>query len=208
MNIPCLFEDQWLAVFDKPSGMLSVAAPDAARRNLTDVLNEHARETGLTYRFHPCHRLDRETSGVIVFAKGKAAQQSVMELFRSRSVKKTYLAFVQGHLARDRATINSPVNGEQARTDYRVLERRQAFSVVEVHPQTGRTNQIRIHFKSLGHPLVGESTFAFRKDFALKAKRVCLHAAAIGFKHPWTGAEVRAEAALAPDMQKFLQEHR
>ena len=94
MNIPCLFEDQWLAVFDKPSGMLSVAAPDAARRNLTDVLNEHARETGLTYRFHPCHRLDRETSGVIVFAKGKAAQQSVMELFRSRSVKKTYLAFV------------------------------------------------------------------------------------------------------------------
>jgi 23S rRNA pseudouridine1911/1915/1917 synthase len=208
MNIPCVYEDQWLAVFDKPAGLLSVAAPDEKRRNLTDVLDQHARETGLAYRFHPCHRLDRETSGVIIFAKGKAAQQAVMELFRSRLVKKTYLAFVQGHLGKDKGTISSPVKGEQARTDYRLIERRKDFSVVEVAPQTGRTNQIRIHFKSIGHPLVGESTFAFRKDFALKAKRACLHAESIEFKHPWTGACVKARAPLPADMQKFMGEHR
>lgn len=207
MNIPRVYEDQWLAVFDKPAGMLSVAAPGEHKRNLTAVLNQHALDSGLPYRFHPCHRLDRETSGVIVFAKGPAAAQRMADLFRRRQIKKTYIAFVQGHPLREKGTISSPVNADQARTDYRVLERRRGFSVVEVRPVTGRTNQIRIHFKSVGHPLVGESKFAFRKDFSLKARRTLLHAAALECTHPWTGAHLRLEAALPADMREFLERH-
>ena len=81
------------------------------------------------------------------------------------------------------------------------------YSVVEVVPATGRTNQIRIHFKDIQHPLVGEDKFVFRKDFALRFKRVCLHAKYLEFRHPQTGNIVVLEAPLPVDMQKFLQEH-
>ena len=103
--------------------------------------------------------------------------------------------------------INNPIDGQAASTGYKVLERRKDFSIVELSPETGRTNQIRIHFKSIGHPLVGETKFAFRRDFALRAKRVCLHAKYIEFKHPWTGEIVKVESFLARDMQKFLEDH-
>jgi 23S rRNA pseudouridine1911/1915/1917 synthase len=104
--------------------------------------------------------------------------------------------------------IRFPLEGAPALTHYRTLERRSGYSIVDCMPVTGRTNQIRIHFKRIGHPLVGEDKFAFRKDFALKAKRVCLHARSIAFVHPVTRASVTVEAPLAGDMAAFLEKHR
>jgi len=206
-NIPVFYEDEWLVIVNKPPGLLTVPAPGNKLRTLTDILNEDLQKNGSLYRLHPCHRLDKETSGLILYAKGKAAQEKSMQLFKLRKISKTYIAFVQGRIEQDKGLISRPIEGQAAYTRFKVLERRRDFSVVELSPETGRTNQIRIHFKIIGHPLVGESKFAFRRDFALRSKRVCLHATHLEFIHPWTKEAVVIDSPLARDMEKFLEDH-
>lgn len=207
MNIPIVYEDQWLLVADKPAGLLTIPTPKNERRTLTSILNEDAQNKALPVRFHPCHRLDRETSGLIIYAKGKSIQKMMMAEFSSRKVKKSYIAFVQGAPDKKEGRIKNPIEGLSAVTDYRVLERRKNFSVVQVMPLTGRTNQIRIHFKQINHPLVGETKFAFRRDFALRAKRLCLHAGALEFMHPVTKKTIALSSELPEDLKSFLNNH-
>ncbi|TAM43356.1 RNA pseudouridine synthase [bacterium] len=204
MNIPVVYEDDWLLVVNKPAGLLSVPTPKNEARTLTSILNQDAQERGLKYRLHPCHRLDRDTSGLIIYAKGKSIEKKMADAFRGRSVQKKYIAFVHGKLAYPEGQISYPIEGKSALTKYKVVKEKSNYSVVEVYPATGRTNQIRIHFKNIQHPLVGEDKFVFRKDFALRFKRVCLHAGYLEFKHPQTGNIVAVEAPLSADMQKFL----
>ncbi|MDD5348073.1 MAG: RluA family pseudouridine synthase [Candidatus Omnitrophica bacterium] len=206
-SIPVIYEDDWLLIAEKPPGLLVVPAPGTGGRTLTAIVNDELKDRTASYHLHPCHRLDRETSGLVMFAKGKAAQEKFMQLFSDRSIKKTYQAFVHGRLAHARGRITSPIENKPALTDYRVVAQKDDFAVVEVMPQTGRTNQIRIHFKAIGHPLVGESRFAFRKDFRLRAKRLMLHAHALEFTHPFTGKPMRVESGPARDMQRFLEGH-
>jgi len=206
-NIPTLYEDDWMIVVDKPPGLLTVPAPGKKLRTLTEILNEDLEKRGVVYRLHPCHRLDKETSGLIMYAKGKSSQEKLMLLFKNRKISKIYTAFVQGRIEEDKGIIEKTIEGQSASTRFKVLQRRREFCVVELSPETGRTNQIRIHFKAIGHPLVGESKFAFRKDFLLRAKRVCLHAKYLEFKHPQTGHIVAIKSPLARDMQKFLEDH-
>ena len=131
-----------------------------------------------------------------------------MQLFQQKKIKKTYLAFIQGNLTVRQGRIDSPIDGLSAKTEYRVLETRKDFSLVQVTPLTGRTNQIRIHFKNIGHPLVGESRFAFRKDYHLKAKRACLHAQCLEFRHPFSGQILKIGIPLPKDMEDFLSRKR
>jgi 23S rRNA pseudouridine1911/1915/1917 synthase len=206
-NIKIVFEDEWLLVVNKPAGLLTVPAPVKNSRTLTDILNEDVMERGLAYRVHPCHRLDRETSGLIVFAKGKSVQQKMMDEFRRKEVKKTYIAFAHGHPARPSGDLQFSIDGQSAHTRYKVFERRKDFVIMEVTPLTGRTNQIRIHCARAGHPLVGEDKFAFRRDFALRANRLCLHAERLSFTHPVTGKPVDLSIDLPEDMLRFLEKH-
>ena len=196
MDIPVIYEDDWLCIVDKPSGLLSIPTPKKEKRTLTSIL-----------RMHPCHRLDRETSGLIIYAKGKSIQKKMMDEFKQKKVLKTYIAFVQGKLPRNQGEINSSIEGHRAITKYKIIEARRNFSVAEVMPLTGRTNQIRIHFRNIGHPIVGETKFAFRRDFKLKAKRLCLHAKALEFMHPVTGKNVSLSIDLAKDLKEFLEKH-
>lgn len=207
MNIPIIYEDDWLCIVDKPAGLLTVPTPKKEQRTLTGILNDDLKTKGKAYRLHPCHRLDREASGLIIYAKGKSIQRKMMELFRAKKVSKGYIAFVHGSLGKETGQIQAPIDGLPAQTGYRVILRKKDFDVAQVTTSTGRTNQIRIHFKSIGHPLVGETKFAFRKDFKLKAKRASLHAKSLEFIHPVSGRHLKAESALAPDMQKFLELH-
>jgi RluA family pseudouridine synthase len=207
MNIPVLYEDEWLVVLDKPSGLLVIPTPKKEKRTLTSILNEDLKVRDLPYRLHPCHRLDRETSGAIIYAKGKSVQQKMMNLFYNQKVKKRYIAFLQGNPVEAEGEIKYPIEGRQAVTYYRVIEQRKEFAVVEAEPLTGRTNQIRIHFKHIGHPVLGERKYAFRRDFKIKAKRLCLHAKSLNFTHPLTGKPVYLDVALAADMERFLEEH-
>lgn len=207
MNIPIVFEDDCLLVVDKPAGLLSVPTPKNESRTLSSILNQDAEDRGLKYRLYPCHRLDRETSGLLIYAKSRDMEAKMTEAFRNRLVSKKYIAFVHGRLPQPQGTISSSIEGKSALTRYKVLQEKNNYSVVEVSPVTGRTNQVRIHFKHIQHPLVGEDKFAFRKDFSLRAKRVCLHATYLEFKHPGTAKVMAIKLPLAQDMQKFLQEH-
>jgi len=207
VNIPIVYEDDWLLVVNKPAGLLSVPTIKKESRTLTSILNQDAQERGLNYRLHPCHRLDRETSGLIIYAKGKSIEKKMMDIFRDRVVHKKYIAFVHGKLLRLEGQISSAIEGKNALTKYKVLKEKSNYSVVEVVPITGRTNQIRIHFKNIRHPLVGEDKFAFRKDFVLCFKRVCLEAKELQFKHPVTGKDLKIGIDLAQDLKDFLSNH-
>ncbi len=207
MNIPVVYEDDWLLVVDKPSGLLSIPTPKNEKRTLTSILNDDAKEKGLAYRLHPCHRLDRETSVLIVYPKGKSTQRKMMELFKQRKVKKTYIAFVQGSPKFREGRIEYVIAGQLAATEYKTIEKRKDFAIVEAIPLTGRTNQLRIHFKNIGHPILGETKYAFRRDFRLKAKRLCLHAKSLEFRHPLTQKNIRIDSKIAKDLENFLKIH-
>lgn len=206
-----VYEDEQIIVVDKPSGMLVIPTPRKETNTLTDLLNRGLDERGIETNAYPCHRLDRETSGLIVYAKGKSIQQMMMEKFKKRAVKKTYIAFVNGRVKKDFDIIKKRIynrnknKNDEAVTKYKTIERREDFTILEAEPVTGRTNQIRIHFKSIGHPLVGESVFAFRKDFKLKFRRVALHAAHIRFAHPVTNKMLEFSAPMPGDMEAFLK---
>lgn len=193
-----------MLVADKPSGLLTIPTPRRESRTLTSILNEDLKEKGFSYRLHPCHRLDRETSGLIIFAKGKSVQKKVMSLFRQKEIKKTYIAFVRGSLLRDRGEIRKPIEGGSAITKYKTIVKKKDFAIVEAEPLTGRTNQIRIHFKTIGHPILGETKFAFRRDFDIKAKRLCLHAQDLEFSHPITKRYMHLHSDLPKDLVEFL----
>jgi 23S rRNA pseudouridine1911/1915/1917 synthase len=207
MSIDVLYEDEWLLVVNKPAGLLIIPSPKDEARTLTDILNEDLKKRNITWRLHPCHRLDRNTSGLMIYAKGKSLQKQVMDLFAEKKVKKTYVAFVQGALPRPEAEIKMPIEGRSAVTRYCVVQEKPGYTVVDVMPATGRTNQIRLHFKMIGHPIVGEDKFAFRKDFPLRAKRLCLHAQSLEFPHPMTHQPVRIICDLPHDMREFLEKH-
>lgn len=199
-----LYEDEWYLALDKPPSLLTIPAP-GNKKALTQLLNLEGSKAGIPVRLHPCHRLDGETSGVLLFAKGKKAQKLMMELFHTKKVHKLYLAIVQGELLKEEGSITRHLEGKPARSNYRVLEHLHLCTVVEVEPETGRTNQIRLHFKGIGHPLVGETRYAFRKDFPLSVPRLMLHAHQLTFPHPVTSEEVRIQSPLPSDMVRVLE---
>jgi 23S rRNA pseudouridine1911/1915/1917 synthase len=207
-----VYEDEWFLIIDKPSGMLVIPAPGKESGTLTDLLNKELDNRGVTANAYPCHRIDRETSGLVVYTKGKAAQKLMMEEFKRRAVRKTYIAFVHGTVKKNSDIIRSPIynrkkrRSEEAVTRYSVMERRPNFSVLKVEPVTGRTNQIRIHMKALGHPLVGESVYAFRKDYKLRFKRAALHASHIEFDHPVIKKRMVFTSPLPKDMAGLIKD--
>jgi len=207
VNIPIIYEDNWLLAVNKPSGLLTIPTPKKEQRTLTSILNEDLEQRGLSYRLHPCHRLDRETSGLILYAKGKSIQKKMMDEFKRKKIRKTYIAFVQGVIPKNYGEIKESIDGQSAITKYKVIQTRKDFTVVEIMPLTGRTNQIRIHFKEIGHPVVGETKYAFRRDFKLRAKRLCLHAKRLEFTHPITKKYIRIEADLPLDLKEFLNKY-
>jgi len=196
VNIPIIYEDEWLLAVDKPSGLLTVPTPKNEKRTLTSILN-----------LYPCHRLDRETSGLIIYARNRSIQEKVMDEFRDRKVRKTYIAFVRGKPYKNEGEIKNKIEGLNAVTCYKVIAKKEEFAIVEVKPLTGRTNQIRIHFNQIGHPVLGETKYAFRRDFTVKAKRLMLHATRLEFTHPVTGKLLQLKSDLPDDFKKFVKSH-
>lgn len=197
-------------IVDKPSGVLVIPTPKKETTTLTHLLNQELDRRGVEVNAYPCHRIDRETSGIVIYAKGKSAQRKMMEEFKQRLVRKSYIAFVQGIVRKDQGALKGYLfnrnkhKNELMITNFQVLQRRKDFSVLELQPLTGRKNQIRIQCKELGHPLLGEDVYAFRKDFQLRFKRLALHAQGVEFTHPVTGQMVSLKAPLPEDMAGFL----
>jgi len=177
------------------------------------------------------HRLDKDTSGIILVAKNDAAHAKLSEAFRQRQIKKIYLALVQGLLKQDRGTIDLAIardpkrrtrmtarrsivlgNAREARTDWRVLARIDTASLLEVQLHTGRTHQIRVHFSALHHPVVGDTLYGAAAQLRIgklslpALPRNFLHAAKLGFAQPRTGAWIDLRALLPQDLRTFLQQ--
>ena len=171
------------------------------------------------------HRLDKMTSGLVVVAKNDAAHRRLSEQFKSREVRKTYLALVHGRVAADTGEITRPVGRDprrrtrmkaggiaprEALTKYLVLRRFDHFTLVEAKPRTGRTHQIRVHLASIGHPVVGDTTYGapaqlrFAEGTEPTLPRTFLHAAKLGFTHPMTGAPLEFEAPLPSELATFI----
>ncbi len=205
--VAIVYEDAQVMVFDKPSGVLTIANPKEPDKNLVDLVN-HQFTKNQKFKLFPCHRLDRETSGVIIFAKSLDIQHRMMDMFRSHEIVKKYVACVQGHLKQKVGEIRTPIREEGRMKDawskYKELERKDLFSVVEVQPLTGRTNQIRIQFSEMGHPLIGDRKFSRGKDFTVKFKRTALHAAFVQWKSPFTRKMIQAETDLPEDMKRLI----
>jgi len=212
IQIPVLYEDANCLVFNKPSGLLVVPTDKNEDHTLEHIVNRQQKE-----KLFPAHRLDRDTSGVILFAKGKDNQEKLMQFFKDKKVNKTYIAFVHGRVSEPRGKIRIPVKdfhqrkfarhlpAQSALTHYEVKDYHKDFTVVKVMPITGRTNQIRIHFTKIGHPLVGEDKYAFRRDFALRFKRTALHALRLEWPQMNGEGMIKVEAPLAQDMADFLE---
>ncbi len=211
--IPIVYEDDWSVVFNKPSSLLVVPTDKNEKNTLVALVNEQYPQMG---ELLPAHRLDRNTTGAILFAKGKANQELLMNLFKEKKVEKTYIAFVHGKVEQANGKITIPVKdfhrrqfakhlpAQSALTYYEVDKYYKDFTSVFVVPVTGRTNQIRIHFSKIGHPLVGEDVYAFRRDFALRFRRYALHAWRLTFPQVETGKKIFIEVPLADDMKEFL----
>jgi 23S rRNA pseudouridine1911/1915/1917 synthase len=204
--IDIIYEDDFLIAINKEPGVLVIPTPKNEKNTLTDRLNAELLKRGLSVKSHPCHRLDRDTSGVILFAKGKKMQQKIMELFHERKVSKQYVAVASGSIKNTDGEIKFNIENKPAITRYKVLKRTDDYTVCEVEILTGRTNQIRIHFKDIGHPLLGETKYAFRRDFKIRFKRTALHSFRMSFIHPGTGKQIALEAPLPEDMKVFMEE--
>ncbi|OHD14063.1 MAG: hypothetical protein A2086_12060 [Spirochaetes bacterium GWD1_27_9] len=171
---------------------------------MTNLINEELEKRGLTVKAHPCHRLDRDTSGLIIYAKGKKNQQKVMDLFHNNLINKRYFAVASGLIEKKEGSINFNIEGKNAITKYKVIKQTSDFTSLDIELLTGRTNQIRIHFKMIGHPLLGETKFAFRKDFKIKLKKLALHSRQIEFIHPITNEKLTLESSIPEEFLKFI----
>ena len=228
IQIPVLYEDENCLVFNKPSGLLVIPTEKNEHHTLVHIVNEKNLtvskdvrlkpfdQQGTKGHLYPAHRLDRDTTGVILFAKGKDNQQKLMQFFKDKQVHKTYIAFVHGRVEEPRGKIRIPIKdfhqrkfashlpAQSALTHYEVASYHKDFTVVNVMPITGRTNQIRIHFTKIGHPLVGEDKYAFRRDFSLRFRRTALHALRLEWPQMDGKGMIKVEAPLAMDMAEFL----
>lgn len=212
MNKPfeIVFQDEYIVVVDKIAKILIHPSPKKEKYTLTSLLEKTLKE-----KVFPCHRLDRETTGLIIYAKNKKIQQAIMFQFKKGEVKKKYIAFITGIMKKYKGKLEGAIidkEGErfgerekQAVTLYKTLQKFNNFSVLELTPLTGRTNQIRIQLAQIGNPILGESKYAFRRDFDIKFRRLALHAFALSFIHPISRERVHLNIDLPQDMKNFLE---
>lgn len=218
-----LFEDDQIIVVNKPPGLLAHPSRNEKSGTLTNGLAYHFwRSTGSAIRPGLVHRLDRNTSGVIVIAKTPRAHRTLSKHFRERWVKKFYLAVVSGLLESDNGEIDARIgcdkeawphwrvmdDGKPAHTRYQVRRRFEAHTLLELEPLTGRTHQLRIHCSLIGHPILGDPIYATVVDPITKKlglKYHLLHASRLIFRHPATGREMDFDAPMPREMQGIIQ---
>jgi|SRR5581483_6062033 23S rRNA pseudouridine1911/1915/1917 synthase len=216
-----LYEDDALLVINKPAGMVVHPAAGHAGGTLVNAVLGHAPDMVISNQERPgiVHRLDRDTSGIVLVAKTDAALHELQKQFAARTIHKTYLALVVGDVRTPRGRIEAPIardprdrkrmavaTGEHTRdavTDFHVLARSEKYSLLKIQPQTGRTHQIRVHLAFLKHPVVGDATYGKKKN-ELGLTRQFLHAWRIEFAHPVNRNPMQFQAPLPPDLMTAL----
>jgi 23S rRNA pseudouridine1911/1915/1917 synthase len=213
-------EDDHLIVVDKPAGVVVHPAPGHPTGTLVQALAGRAAGGPEPWRPGVVHRLDRETSGLLVVAKSGAVHRDLQALIRQRKMRREYLALVQGRVDARTGTIDAAVGRDRdrrtvvstrtdrprtARTHFVRLESLPRTTLVEARLETGRTHQIRAHFAAIGHPVAGDAAYGGEAGVRLGLARQFLHAARLGFPHPVTGEDVAAESPLPEDLAAALE---
>jgi 23S rRNA pseudouridine1911/1915/1917 synthase len=220
--VKILYEDADLLVIDKPAGLTVHPAPGHPSHTLVNAVLSHLNEIedeGDITRPGIVHRLDKDTSGVMLVAKNNVALANLADQFKARTVKKTYITLVKGILRPDKGVIDAPIGrdsgdrkkmavtgesrGRAARTNYRVIRYVGKNSLLEITPETGRTHQIRVHLAAIGYPVFGDITYGKKSAFL---NRQFLHAHKIGFNLPASGKWVEFKSPLPLDLEQALQE--
>lgn len=218
-----VYEDDDILVIDKPPGLLTIATERERERTAYRLLAEYVGAHGASSkparrggpRLFIVHRLDRETSGLLVFAKTPSAKERLQAQFEARGVERRYVAVVEGAVRDDTGTLRTRLResrtlkvhrargraeGREAITEYRVIRRGPATTLVELSLVTGRRGQIRAQLAELGHPIVGDGAYGARHD---PVRRVCLHAVRLGFAHP-RGRRVAFDSAPPPAFARLV----
>jgi 23S rRNA pseudouridine1911/1915/1917 synthase len=228
-----VYEDEQVIVVNKPAGMVVHPAYGHRTGTLVNAVLAHCPDlAGAEGDLRPgiVHRLDKDTSGLIIVAKNDAARRHLQRQFKRRQVKKVYVALLEGHLEPVQGVIEAPIGrdkkrrkrmavvkgGREARTEYRVVEYfghvtgkvPRMYTLVEAEPKTGRTHQVRVHFSSIGHPLAGDPVYGFRKQRLSGLQRQFLHARTLGFRLPGNDEYIELTAELPDDLRVVLEELR
>lgn len=227
-NIPLdiVYEDQDLLVVNKPKGMVVHPAAGNPDGTLVNALLFHCGDSlsGINGVIRPgiVHRIDKDTSGLLIVAKNDRAHQSLAEQIAVHSFTRIYNAVVYGIVKEEEGTVSAPIGrhptdrkrmavlssgGREAVTHYRVLERFPGFTLVECRLETGRTHQIRVHMAHIGHPVAGDPVYGPKKCIT-ELQGQCLHARVIGFIHPATGEYLEFDSGLPPYFERFLEKLR
>lgn len=223
LPLKVLYEDEHLLVIDKPAGMAVHPGAGRISGTLVNALLAHRPEIGRAdldpQRPGIVHRLDRQTSGLLVVAAHREAQAALQAMFKRREVGKVYLALVHGALYPEYGAIEAPIGrhpihrhrmavlsegGRYARTEYAVREMLGDCTLIEATLVTGRTHQIRVHLASIGHPVVGDRIYGRRRGATIPTPRQFLHAWRLSFEHPVRGEPMRFESELPPDLAGVL----
>ncbi len=202
-GIRILYEDGDLVMIDKPAGLLTVATAFEKKETAYALLNK----SYYPKKVYVVHRLDQETSGVMMFALNEKAQEACKAMFEKHDLQRVYYALIEGHLSQSEGTWRSyqyedaqyfvhttedPLRGKLAITHYRVQKTLKRSSLLELTLETGRKNQIRVHCQAAGHPIVGDKKYGSKTN----AERLCLHAHLLGFNHPLTGKSLRFQSEV------------
>ncbi len=217
--IDIVYEDDSVIVVNKPRGMVVHPAAGNASGTLVNGLLYHCNLSSINGAVRPgiVHRIDKDTSGLLVVAKTNEAHESLSAQLKERKALRKYQCIVNGNIKEDAGTVNKPIGrhptdrkrmaiiegGREAITHYKVLERFGIYTLVECTLETGRTHQIRVHMSSLGHSIVGDRVYGIKKDRE-KGKGQLLHAKTIGFTHPKTGELMEFDSDLPKDFSAFL----
>lgn len=215
------YEDTDVIVVNKERGMVVHPAPGHASGTLVNALMHHCRDlSGINGELRPgiVHRIDKDTSGLIMAAKNDRAHASLAAQLKAHSVTRKYYALVHGNVSHDQGTVDAPIgrdphdrkmytvierNSKQAVTHFQVVERFGDYTLLELKLETGRTHQIRVHMKFIGHSLVGDPLYGRSKGIKMDGQ--ALHAAVLGFEHPADGRYLEFSAPLPADMEDVLQ---
>lgn len=227
-----VYEDADLLVVEKEAGVLCEASPIATRPTMIEIINHYLKRKFPPLKHHylgPVHRLDQETSGLMVYTKTREANR-ISEQFKQHTIGRKYLAVVAGRLEKESGRIegflkksdllrggrkvkaSTPASGQRAVTRFRVLERYENATLVEVVLNTGRTHQIRVQMASIGHPVLGDKIYGKEETHlggdvesaAPRFQRQALHASFLGFRHPTTGAKMEFESELPRDLRRLV----
>ena len=211
-----VYEDAYIIVIEKMQGLLSVNTDRQKERTAYTILNEYVQRSGKQHRVHIVHRLDRDTSGLMMFAKDEKTQRTLRDNWHDIVTDRRYVAVVVGEMEKDAGTVvswltdrklyvySSPTDdgGQESITHYRTIKRANGYSLVELNLETGRKNQIRVHMQDLGHPIIGDGRYGLEDVNPIG--RLALHAFKLCFYHPVTGELMRFETPYPGEFKKLV----